>query len=220
MSYVKAKIPDTVYHLTRRENLNKILADKTVRRFGDRECWFCRSIPDLLRYMEYTVLCEGKPYYDVDGSVKHYPKFKSEDYAVLKLTPRYREGNWYQWNQELPRDASPELTQQGKEFSRLKIGFRGDLRFKKAEVFDLPHLMEVKRQETMPSDEEYRQKENETNELLLAEDAVQTTAYLVNAPDCCSGGEQLGNVLGMLGADVMDDTIYHDESQHSGLKME
>ena len=67
---------------------------------------------------------------------------------------------------------------------------------------------------------ESRQKENETNELLLAEDAVQTTAYLMNAPDCCSGGGQLGNMLGMLGADVMDDTVYHDEDQHPGLKME
>lgn len=68
-------------------------------------------------------------------------------------------------------------------------------------------------------DEESRQKENEINEMITAEDAVQTTAYLMNAPECCSGGEQLGNMLGMLGADVMDDTVYHDEDQHPGLKM-
>ena len=45
--------------------------------------------------------------------------------------------------------------------------------------------------------EERKEQENENNEILLAEDAVQTTAYLANAPDCCSGAEQLGNVLGM-----------------------
>ena len=46
------------------------------------------------------------------------------------------------------------------------------------------------------------------------QDAVQTTAYLANAPDCCSGAEQLDHVLGMLGSDVMDDGIYHSEDQH------
>lgn len=61
--------------------------------------------------------------------------------------------------------------------------------------------------------------ENETNEILLAEDAVQTTAYLANAPDCCSGAEQLEHVLGMLGADVMDEGVYHSENQHPRLSM-
>lgn len=35
--------------------------------------------------------------------------------------------------------------------------------------------------------EERQAQEQETNEMLLAEDAVQTTVYLANAPDCCSG---------------------------------
>ena len=64
-----------------------------------------------------------------------------------------------------------------------------------------------------------KQQENETNEILLAEDAVQTTAYLANAPDCCSGAEQLDHVLGMLGADVMDEDVYHSEDQHPRLSM-
>ena len=63
------------------------------------------------------------------------------------------------------------------------------------------------------------QQEQETNEMLLAEDAVQTTVYLANAPDCCSGTEQLDNVLGMLGADVMDDEVYHSEDEHPKLSM-
>ena len=68
-------------------------------------------------------------------------------------------------------------------------------------------------------EKEQRQKENETNEMLLAEDTVQTTAYIANAPDCCSGAEQLGNMLGMLGADVMDEDIYHDEDDHPKMTM-
>mgnify|MGYP006070732217 CR=1 FL=1 len=64
-----------------------------------------------------------------------------------------------------------------------------------------------------------KQQENETNEILLAEDAVQTSVYIANAPDCCSGAEQLDHVLGMLGADVMDEDVYHSEDQHPRLCM-
>lgn len=64
-----------------------------------------------------------------------------------------------------------------------------------------------------------KRQENETNEILLAEDAVQTTAYLANAPDCCSGAEQLDHVLGMLGADVMNEDVYHSEDQHPKMSM-
>ena len=67
--------------------------------------------------------------------------------------------------------------------------------------------------------EERQEQENETNEMILAEDAVQTTAYFASAHDCCSGTEQLGNVLGMLGADVMDDEVYHTEDQHPKMSM-
>ncbi len=141
MAYVKCKIPEVVYHFTERRNLDSILADEKIRRYGDSECWFCRSIPDLLRYMEYTVMNEGKPYIAVGGIVKRYPAFVPEDYVVLKLTPRYREGNWFKWIQEFPLNSPPELIAQGKEFSDLKIGFRGDLRFKAVEVLDVSELL-------------------------------------------------------------------------------
>ena len=87
MAYVKARIPTEVYHLTKRENVESIRTDKRIRRFGDTECWFCRTPEDMLRYMEYTVLCEGKPYIATGGRIEHYPKFVPEDHVFLKLTP-------------------------------------------------------------------------------------------------------------------------------------
>ena len=72
---------------------------------------------------------------------------------------------------------------------------------------------------TITPTEERQEQETETNEMILAEDAVQTTAYLANAPDCCSGTEQLDNVLGMLGADVMDEDVYHSKDQHPQMGM-
>ena len=71
----------------------------------------------------------------------------------------------------------------------------------------------------MTPTEERQREENETAEMILAEDAVETTAYLANAPACCSGAEQLDHVLGMLGANVMDEDIYHSEDEHPKMSM-
>lgn len=149
MAYVKARIPTEVYHLTKWENLSSIVADKRIRRFGDTECWFCRTPQDMLRYMEYTVLCEGKPYIATGGNIKRYPKFNPEEYVLLKLIPSKWEDKWYQWNQELPANASPEAKAEAREFSELKVGYRGDLRFTKMEVIDILQLMQEQSQNTV-----------------------------------------------------------------------
>ena len=50
----------------------------------------------------------------------------------------------------------------------------------------------------MTPTEARQEQENKTNEILLAEDAVQTSVYLTNA-GLLFGAEQLDHVLGMLG---------------------
>ncbi len=50
--------------------------------------------------------------------------------------------------------------------------------------------------------------------MISLEDCVETTMYASNAPKCCSAGERLGAMLGMLGADVLDDAVYHREEDH------
>lgn len=135
--YVKAPIPSEVYHLTRRDKMEDILADGRIRRFDDTKCWFCESLEKMKAYMEQTVLREGKAYFGVGGQLCHYPKFEPEQYVILKLTPRRREGNLYRWNQEIPLNSPPELVQAAAEFSKLKIGYRGDLAFKDAETIDV-----------------------------------------------------------------------------------
>lgn len=137
MAYVKAPIPPEVYHLTKKANLESILDDGAIRRFDDTECWFCESLAKMKAYMEQTVLCEGKPYYGAGGQLCRYPKFEPDEHIILKLTPCRREGNWYRWNQEIPLNSPPELVQAAAEFSKLKIGYRGDLAFKSVEVIDV-----------------------------------------------------------------------------------
>jgi hypothetical protein len=141
MAYQKVSRPSTVYHLTQKGNLDSILDDGVIRRFNDTECWFCESLDKMRAYMAQTVLCEGKPYYAVGGQLCRYPKFVPEDYVLLKLTPRGYEDNWYRWNQEIPPGSSRELMQAAKEFSMLKIGYRGDMAFRNAEVIDVPKFL-------------------------------------------------------------------------------
>ena len=105
MAYQKVPRPSTVYHLTKKDNLNRILDDGQIRRFGDTECWFCETLPKMKSYMEQTVMCEGKPYYAVGGQLCRYPKFVPEDYVLLKLTPCGYEDKWYRWEQEMRPEA-------------------------------------------------------------------------------------------------------------------
>ena len=141
MAYVKVRPPVKIYHLTGKDNLNSILDDGVIRRFNDTECWFCESLDKMRAYMAQTVLCEGKPYYAVGGQLCRYPKFVPEDYVLLKLTPRGYEDNWYRWDQEIPPGSPRGLVQAAKEFSMLKIGYRGDMAFKEPEVIDVPKFL-------------------------------------------------------------------------------
>lgn len=146
MAYVSlTDTPTELYHYTKRENLEKILEDGRIRRFGDRETWFCQSLDDMLKLMEATVMQEGKPYIKVGGSIGRYPEFVPEDYVILKLIPRWQSGEWVRWMQEVPDDSPQELKSAAYSFSMLKIGFRGDLKFQKnPEVIEVAELLQQK----------------------------------------------------------------------------
>lgn len=150
MAYEKVSAPSEVYHLTKKENMDSILDDGMIRRFDDAECWFCESLDKMKAYMEQTVLCEGKPYYAVGGQLCRYPKFVPEDYVILKLTPWLREGKWHRWNQEVPSGSPKELIRAAKEFSLLKIGYRGDFGFHNAEMIDVQQFLAGGRIDRVP----------------------------------------------------------------------
>lgn len=59
MGYERIDKPEgKLYHYTKRGNLEQILKDGRIRKFQDRESWFCASIRDTLRLMEMTVMQE------------------------------------------------------------------------------------------------------------------------------------------------------------------
>ena len=60
---------------------------------------------------------------------------------LLKLSPCDQPDNWYRWNQEIPPGSPKELARAAREFSLLKIGYRGDMAFRNAEVIDVPKFL-------------------------------------------------------------------------------
>lgn len=84
-----------------------------------------------------------KPYYGVGGVLRYYPVFVPESYVILRLQPRFQNGEWVRWNQELPLDAPTSLQEEAKRFSSLKVGFRGDLKFQEhPDIIELAPLLE------------------------------------------------------------------------------
>ena len=54
----------------------------------------------------------------------------------------------------------------------------------------------------------------ETTDMITAEDLTEQAVYTANAPACCSDEQQAENMLGMLGANVVEPEIYHTEEEH------
>ncbi|WP_312699290.1 hypothetical protein [Sedimentibacter sp.] len=144
MAYELIKKPEGwLYHYTKKDHLDAILQDGRIRRFGDKECWFCTSLEDTLRLMEMTVMKEGHPYIDKHGFVRKYTAFVPKDYIILKLEQNHQNGEWVRWNQEMPLGCSSEILAQAEEFSLLKKGFRGDLKFhRRPQVIEVAPLLE------------------------------------------------------------------------------
>lgn len=61
-------------------------------------------------------------------------------------------------------------------------------------------------------EEEHRQEVDETTDMITAEDIVEQAVYAANAPNCCAD-EHAENMLSMLGANIVDEEIYHSEDE-------
>ena len=62
-------------------------------------------------------------------------------------------------------------------------------------------------------DERSYEKQKATD-MRTAEDLAEQAEYAANAPKCCSEKERALNMLGMLGSNIADEDIYHDERKH------
>lgn len=68
--------------------------------------------------------------------------------------------------------------------------------------------------------EKHEEEVRETTDMITAEDLTEQAVYAANAPDCCSAEQQAENMLGMLGANVVEPEIYHTEEEHDEVMCE
>lgn len=65
--------------------------------------------------------------------------------------------------------------------------------------------------------DERSDEKQKVTDILTAEDLAEQAEYAANAPKCCSEKERALNMLGMLGSNIADEDIYHDESDHDEI---
>ena len=63
---------------------------------------------------------------------------------------------------------------------------------------------------------EHQKDIGETADIITSEDLAEQVVYSDNVPDCCSDEKQPEN---MLGANIMDEDIYHEEEECLTMKM-
>ena len=78
----------------------------------------------------------------------------------------------------------------------------------------LDHYDELKRELENDPQAKHEAEVQETTDMITAEDLTEQAVYAANAPDCCSDEQQAENMLGMLGANVVEPEIYHTEEEH------
>lgn len=88
--------PDTVFHMTHRDNLDSILKDGKITTGHDYICWFFTSLENMNTYITISNALEGRKYYDYDGKLHTAPPIVPSETVVLKMKPRYSEPlYWY-----------------------------------------------------------------------------------------------------------------------------
>ena len=87
-------------------------------------------------------------------------------------------------------------------------------RFNEEQGSDNDEDNKTKRKRGEEIKDEKSDEKQKVTDMLSAEDLAEQAEYASNAPKCCSEKERALNMLGMLGSNIADEDIYHDESEH------
>ena len=109
---------------------------------------------------------------------------------------------------------------------RLQDDYAGDKPFAQMEedrlglCAVLDHYDELKHELENDPQAKHEAEVQETADMITGEDVMEVTAYMANAPDCCSKEEVAENAMSMLGASIVEPEIYHTEEEHENAQEE
>ena len=72
---------------------------------------------------------------------------------------------------------------------------------------------------TITAEEEHKKEVDETTDMITAEDIVEQAVYTANAPECCSE-DHAENMLSMLGANIVDENVFHHDHPSQGEQVD
>lgn len=136
---------ETVYHYTHIDNVSKIKEDRKILKGKDTHCFFAESIEDIMIIIGHTVAKgeEGR-FKNLQGRIERYPEFIPEDFVILELETQYT--SWDDWSYWMDYDKKTAISEhyfsekdyeEYTDYSKKKIGYKGNLRFKKCEEHNL-----------------------------------------------------------------------------------
>lgn len=79
-------------------------------------------------------------------------------------------------------------------------------------------IKQLQSDKTITAEEEHKKEVDEATDMITAEDIVEQAVYAANAPECCAE-DHAENMLSMLGANIVDEDVYHDEDECPKLEI-
>ena len=140
------------------------------------------------------------------------------NYAVSEGMQNSEDGIWGVSNDELYYHFGANVNKDNAFGKMLTKALKRRCEIENAELVDDGIEYEVKREYCENLREEECEDEQECTDMRTAEDIAEQAEYAANAPKCCSEKERALNMLGMLGSNIADEDIYHDESDHDEVQ--
>ena len=136
------------------------------------------------------------------------------NYAVSEGMQNSEDGMWGVSNEEIYYHFGANLKKDNAFGKMLAKELKRRCEIENVELVDDGIEYEVKRKYCENLRVEQYEDEQKTTDLLTAEDLAEQAEYAANAPKCCSEKERALNMLGMLGSNIADEDICHDEGEH------
>ncbi|WP_297422146.1 hypothetical protein [Clostridium sp.] len=124
-------VPNVIYHFTKKENLEIIMKDRTIKHFSDIYTFYCPTEEEA-KWFLYNVTCNPKATrVGLDG-IRRKNNNKIEEFVLLKIIPdrNYLDNSkWFKSN-----------STRNEEIDRHVICYKGNVRINSAEIYELSEV--------------------------------------------------------------------------------
>ena len=121
-------VPKEIYHFTKKDNLESIMKDTTIKHFSDIYTFYCPTEWEA-KWFLYNVTCNPKAVTVGADGVKRQNNNKIDEFVLLKITPdtNYLDNRkWFKSNSTRNDDVDKHV-----------ICYKGNVRIKSAEIYEL-----------------------------------------------------------------------------------